>query len=123
MSFPQTRMRRLRATAALRRMMRETTLSADDLIMPLFVRPGNGVRNPIASMPGNYQFSVDTRVEETKEPAGLGVPAHILFGMPESKDAVGTGLGRSGGNPRRAGRLLGMSRDARRRRIEKFGLK
>ena len=91
MSFPQTRMRRLRATAALRRMTRETTLSVDDLIMPLFVRPGAGVRNPISSMPGNYQFSVDTLVEETKELAGLGVPAVILFGIPETKDTLGTG--------------------------------
>lgn len=91
MGFPQTRMRRLRATAALRRMTRETSLSADDLIMPLFVRPGSGVRNPIASMPGNFQFSIDTLVEEAKVIADLGVPAVILFGIPESKDAIGTG--------------------------------
>lgn len=84
-------MRRLRATPALRRMTRETTLSVDDLIMPLFVRPGSGVRNPIASMPGNFQFSVDTLVEEIKTLADLGVPAIILFGIPESKDPLGTG--------------------------------
>ena len=90
MSFPQTRMRRLRATPALRRMVRETTLSVDDLIMPLFVRPGSGVRNPIASMPGNFQCSVDTLVEEVKALAGLGVPAIILFGIPETKDPIGT---------------------------------
>ena len=90
MSFPQTRMRRLRATPALRRMVRETTLFVDDLIMPLFVRPGSGVRNPIASMPGNFQFSVDTLVDEVKELADLGVPAIILFGIPETKDPIGT---------------------------------
>jgi porphobilinogen synthase len=72
-------------------MTRETTLSVDDFIMPLFVRPGSGVRNPIASMPGNFQYSVDTLVEEVKELAELGVPAVILFGIPETKDALGTG--------------------------------
>jgi len=88
--YPEVRMRRLRATPALRRMVRETTLSVDDLIMPLFVRPGKKVRNPIASMPGNFQFSVDTLVEETKAIADLGIPAIILFGIPESKDPIGT---------------------------------
>lgn len=91
MSFPQTRMRRLRATPVMRRMVRGTALSIDDLIMPLFVRPGTGIRNPIASMPGNFQFSVDTLVEEVKELADLRVPAVILFGIPEAKDGLGTG--------------------------------
>jgi porphobilinogen synthase len=84
------RLRRLRGTPTLRRMVRETRLSVDDLIMPLFVRPGSGVKNPIKSMPGNYQFSVDTLVEETKAIEQAGVPGVILFGIPESKDAVGT---------------------------------
>ncbi|MFA6241845.1 MAG: porphobilinogen synthase [Candidatus Hydrogenedentales bacterium] len=90
MGFPDMRLRRLRGTPTLRRMVRETRLSVDDLIMPLFVRPGSGVKNPIKSMPGNYQFSVDTLVEETKAIEQAGVPGVILFGIPESKDAVGT---------------------------------
>jgi len=71
-------------------MVREAKLSVDDLIMPLFVRPGRGVKNEIPSMPGNYQMSVDVLVEEVKEIEGLGVPAVILFGIPEQKDALGT---------------------------------
>lgn len=90
MSFPIVRMRRLRRSATLRRMVRETRLSADNLIMPLFVRPGSGVKNEIKSMPGNYQFSVDTLVEEAKSIEQAGVPAVILFGIPESKDAHGS---------------------------------
>jgi porphobilinogen synthase len=71
-------------------MVRETVVSADNLIMPLFVRPGSGVKNAINSMPGNYQFSVDTLVDEVKSIEQAGVPAIILFGIPESKDAQGT---------------------------------
>jgi porphobilinogen synthase len=88
-------MRRLRHSATLRRMVRETTLSADNLIMPLFVRPGSGIKNEIKSMPGNYQFSVDTLVEEAKSIGQAGVPAIILFGIPESKDAQGSEAYRS----------------------------
>ncbi len=90
MTYPIVRMRRLRRNETLRRMVRETRLSADDFIMPLFVRPGSGVKNEISSMPGNYQFSVDTLVEETKELEAAGVPAIILFGIPEHKDAIGS---------------------------------
>lgn len=72
-------------------MVRETALSVDDLILPLFVRPGSGVRNPIKSMPGQYQFSVDTLVEEAKAVQDLGIPAVILFGIPDHKDATGSG--------------------------------
>ncbi len=90
MTFPITRMRRLRRNATLRRMVRETSLSVDDLILPLFVRPGEGVKNEITSMPGNYQWSVDTVVEECKEVEGLGIPAVILFGIPEHKDEQGS---------------------------------
>ncbi|MDK1021668.1 MAG: porphobilinogen synthase [Candidatus Hydrogenedentes bacterium] len=90
MSFPITRMRRLRRNATLRRMVRETSLSVDDLILPLFVRPGEGVKKEISSMPGNYQWSVDTLVEECKEVEGLGIPAVILFGIPEHKDEQGS---------------------------------
>jgi porphobilinogen synthase len=69
-------------------MVRETTLSVDHLILPLFVRPGRGVRRPIESMPGNFQLSVDELVKECRETTHLGVPAVILFGIPESKDPV-----------------------------------
>ena len=90
MGFPEVRMRRLRRNGALRRMVRETALSADDFIMPLFVRPGEGIKNEIRSMPGNYQWSVDTLTEESKSIRDSGVPAVILFGIPEYKDAEGS---------------------------------
>ena len=88
--FPTVRLRRLRRNETMRRMVRETDLSVDDLIWPLFVRPGKGVRNEITSMPGQFQFSVDTLVEEAKAAYDLGVPAVILFGIPKIKDAAGT---------------------------------
>ena len=90
MTFPITRMRRLRKNEHLRRMVRETSLSVDDLILPLFVCPGKGVKNEIQSMPGNYQMSVDLLVEECRTVAALGIPAVILFGIPEHKDEMGT---------------------------------
>jgi porphobilinogen synthase len=89
-SFPTTRLRRLRHSPLLREMVRETTLSPRDLILPLFVRPGRGVRKEISSMPGNFQLSVDTLVEEVGQARDLGIPAVILFGIPEHKDAVGS---------------------------------
>ena len=76
-SFPITRMRRLRRTETLRRMVRETRLSRDDLVLPLFVVEGSGVREPVASMPGVSRFSVDTVVSEAKEVRDLGIPAVI----------------------------------------------
>ncbi len=88
MGFPTHRFRRLRASEALRRMVRETTLSVDDLILPLFVRPGRDVRRPIKSMPGNFQLSVDELVKECRQTAELGIPAVILFGIPKSKDSA-----------------------------------
>jgi len=88
--FPITRMRRLRRNETFRRMVRETKLSADDLVQPLFVRPGAGVRKPIASMPGQHQFSVDTLTEECRAVFDAGAPAVILFGIPEHKDALGS---------------------------------
>lgn len=84
------RPRRLRQTATLRRMVRETQLSPADFIAPLFVKPGREKKDPIPSMPGQYQFSVDTIVEEARELWALDIPALILFGLPESKDAVGS---------------------------------
>ncbi|HOZ45503.1 MAG TPA: porphobilinogen synthase [Candidatus Hydrogenedentes bacterium] len=90
MAFPITRLRRLRRNPTLRRMVAETRLSADDFIMPLFVRPGQGIRREIPSMPGQYQLSVDTLIEEAKSVQDAGVPAILLFGIPAHKDAVGT---------------------------------
>ena len=90
MHFPRYRPRRLRANERFRRLIRETTLTIDDLIYPLFVRPGKGVRNPITSMPDCYQFSIDELIKEAKEIDQLGIPAIILFGIPERKDEVGS---------------------------------
>jgi porphobilinogen synthase len=83
-------MRRLRQHPVLRDLVRETALSVHDLILPLFVRPGRGVRKEIASMPGNYQLSVDRLVDEVGAAVDLGVRAFILFGIPAQKDAVGS---------------------------------
>ena len=90
MGFPVVRMRRLRQNENLRRLVRETTLSVDDLIYPLFVCPGKSVKNEIKSMPGNYQMSVDKLVEECLEVRDLGIPGIILFGIPEKKDEIGS---------------------------------
>jgi porphobilinogen synthase len=89
MSFPITRLRRLRQTPVLRNLVRETILTRDDLIMPLFVCPGTGVVNPISSMPGNSQLSVDMLVEECRRLYGIGIQAVLLFGIPEHKDEYG----------------------------------
>jgi porphobilinogen synthase len=90
MSFPLTRPRRLRATPALRQMVRETTLAPDDFIYPMFVVHGQGVRREIKSMPGICQLSVEQAVAEAQEAAALGIPSVILFGVPAVKDAVGS---------------------------------
>jgi porphobilinogen synthase len=87
----QIRPRRLRRTPALRQMVRETTLSAADLIAPFFVVEGNNIANPISSMPGHSQLSVDKLLPELDEIAALGVPAVLLFGIPSHKDATGSG--------------------------------
>src|SRR6516165_6645343 len=88
--FPSERPRRLRHHPVLRELVRETTLSVHDLILPLFVRPGKGIKKEIASMPGNYQLSVDRLVDEVGASLDLGVRAFILFGIPEHKDATGS---------------------------------
>jgi porphobilinogen synthase len=89
--FPATRLRRLRMTESLRAMVRETTLSSQDFIYPLFVVPGSGVKKEVSSMPGVFQMSVDMILRECVEVAALGVPAVIFFGIPERKDDVGSG--------------------------------
>lgn len=91
MNFPDYRPRRLRKNTNLRRMVRETTLSVDDLVCPLFVTHGDRVKKPIPSMPGHFQLSVDALVEETKKIRNLKIPAVILFGIPETKDEEGSG--------------------------------
>ncbi|MES0362666.1 MAG: porphobilinogen synthase [Desulfobacteria bacterium] len=90
MLFPDYRPRRLRQNENFRRMIRETRLSVDDLILPMFSVEGKGVRNPIDSMPGHYQLSVDNIVKEAKAARDMGIPAVMLFGIPDRKDALAT---------------------------------
>jgi porphobilinogen synthase len=90
MNFPEYRPRRLRQNAGFRRMVRETTLSTNDLILPLFAIGGKKVKDPIASLPGQFHLSVDQIVKTAKEAFGLGIPAIILFGIPDKKDPMGT---------------------------------
>jgi porphobilinogen synthase len=88
--FPTSRLRRLRYNPAVRQLVQSTRLAPANLLMPLFVRPGSGVRKEIASMPGNFQLSPDLLVEEIRELHDLGLGGVILFGIPEAKDAVGS---------------------------------
>jgi len=90
MYFPIYRPRRMRSNENIRRMVRETKLSPDDFIYPLFVTHGKGVKKEISSMPGNYQQSVDNLVKDCDEVKTLGIPAVILFGIPEHKDEAGS---------------------------------
>lgn len=106
MRFPMYRARRLRRNEHFRRLVRETRLSIDDLIMPLFIVPGSRVVNPVASMPGIAQLSIDRAVEECKEIRDLGIPGVILFGIPEQKDAVGSDAYSDDGIIQRALRTL-----------------
>jgi porphobilinogen synthase len=89
--FPVTRLRRLRRTATLRDMFRETTLSKSDLIYPLFIVEGENVKREISSMPGQFQMSVDNVLRECEELLGLGIKSILLFGIPAEKDEVGSG--------------------------------
>jgi len=90
MSFPKIRMRRLRSSAPMRRLVRRTILSVDDLIYPLFVREGKGLKQPIKSMADCFHFSPDTIAAEAAEVASLGIPAVLLFGLPGKKDNIGS---------------------------------
>ena len=90
MTYPEHRPRRLRRNEGIRRMVRETNLSVDDLIYPLFVAAGRRPRKEISSMPGVFQLSVETLVKEVREVRGLGIPAVLLFGIPAKKDPVGS---------------------------------
>src|SRR2546427_155805 len=90
MPFPQDRLRRLRATAGFRRLVRETRLSVDNLIAPFFVMEGRDVRQPIGAMPGQWRVSVDHLIKDAGEVHALGVPAILLFGIPARKDELGS---------------------------------
>jgi len=106
MAFPATRLRRLRRTGALRAMVRETRLWTENFVYPLFVCPGEGVRKEVRSMPGVFNLSVDQAVREAEEAHSLGVPAVILFGLPEKKDEVATGAWEENGIVQRAARAM-----------------
>ena len=90
MSFPKTRLRRLRSSPSMRRLVRETTLSVDNLVYPLFVREGKKLREPIRSMTDCFHFSPDTVADEAAQVASLGIPAVLLFGLPKTKDETGS---------------------------------
>jgi porphobilinogen synthase len=106
MAFPATRMRRLRSTETLRSLVRETRLSPESLVYPMFICPGSGVRKEVGSMPGVCNLSVDEAVKEARQTYALGVPAVILFGLPEKKDEVATGAWADDGIVQRAARAI-----------------
>ncbi len=106
MPFPVTRMRRLRRTEQMRSFVRETRLSPQGFIYPLFVCPGEGVRKEVRSMPGVFNMSVDETVKECREVKSLGIPAVILFGLPEKKDEFATGAWEDDGIVQRATRAI-----------------
>src|SRR5882762_7281144 len=106
MPFPIQRMRRLRATESIRNMVRETRLAPSQLILPLFVCPGEGVRREIASMPGNYQLSIDELLRECAEVQSLGLGGILLFGLPETKDETASGAYADDGVVQRSIRAL-----------------
>src|SRR5437763_997278 len=106
MSYPVTRLRRLRSSELTRSFVRETRLTPDGFIYPLFVCAGEGVRKEIRSMPGVFNLSIDEAVKEAREAKSLGIPAIILFGLPEKKDEVATGAWADDGIVQRATRAI-----------------
>ena len=106
MPFPRARPRRLRASPTLRRLVRESSLSPKDFVLPLFVRPGKGERRPISSMPGHFQYSVDEAVKAAGEAVRAGLPAVILFGIPDKKDAKASGAYAADGIVQRAAKAI-----------------
>ena len=106
MGFPVTRLRRLRQSEQIRSLVRETRLSPESLVYPMFVCPGEGVRKEVRSMPGVCNLSVDEAVKEAGEAHQLGVPSVILFGLPETKDEVATGAWASDGIVQQAARAI-----------------
>ncbi len=109
MTFPAQRMRRMRRTEPLRALVRETALEPGDLVYPLFICPGKGVRNPVGSMPGVFNLSVDEAVREAEDAAQLGLGGLLLFGLPEKKDEQGTGAWEENGIVQQALRALKQS--------------
>ncbi|MCX5744565.1 MAG: porphobilinogen synthase [Proteobacteria bacterium] len=110
MNYPDYRPRRMRRTEGLRRLVRETRLSVDDFVYPMFVVPGTGVEKPITSMPGQFNYSVDKAVEAASRAADLGIPAVLLFGIPEHKDAVGSEAWKDQGVVQKAIRAIKKAR-------------
>jgi len=106
MNFPVTRLRRLRRNEAMRNFVRETRLTPDAFVYPLFVCPGEGVRKEVRSMPGVFNLSVDEAVKEAREVKSLGIPSVILFGLPETKDEQATGAWADDGIVQRAARAI-----------------
>ena len=106
MAFPITRLRRLRRTSQLRDMVRETRLTPEAFVYPMFVCPGEGVRKAVGSMPGVFNLSVDEAVKEAREVHSLGVPSVILFGLPDRKDDVATGAWAEDGIVQQAARAM-----------------
>jgi len=106
MAFPITRLRRLRRSEPLRSMVRETRLTPENFVYPLFVCPGKNVRKEVRSMPGVFNLSVDEAVKEVREARSLGVPSVILFGLPENKDEVATGAWAEDGIVQQAARAI-----------------
>ncbi len=113
MTFPTNRMRRLRRSESLRALVRETALEPGDLIYPLFICPGEGVRNPVSSMPGVFNVSVDEAVREAEEAAKLGIGGLLVFGLPETKDEQATGAWEENGIVQQALRALKQSEAAK----------
>ena len=106
MAFPVTRMRRLRRTESLRSLVRETRLTPQSFVYPMFVCPGEGVRKQVRSMPRVFNLSVDEAVKEAREAKSLGVPAVIIFGLPEKKDETASGAWEEDGIVQQAARAL-----------------
>ena len=106
MAFPANRLRRLRRTETLRTLVRETRLTPESLVYPLFICPGSGIRREVGSMPGVFNLSVDEAVKEARATRALGVLSIILFGLPEKKDEVATGAWAEDGIVQRAARAI-----------------
>src|SRR3954451_4990121 len=106
MNFPVTRLRRLRRTEAMRNFVRETRLTPDAFVFPLFVCPGEGIRKEVRSMPGVFNLSVDEAVKEAASAKSLGIQSVILFGLPEKKDEIATGAWADDGIVQRATRAI-----------------
>src|SRR5580700_1795123 len=106
MAFPVTRLRRLRRTSQLRDLVRETRLTPEAFVYPMFVCAGQGVRREVRSMPGVFNLSVDEAVKEARDVHGLGIPAVMLFGLPEEKDEAATGAWEENGIVQQAARAM-----------------